>query len=108
MIYHGELSTVNRGVCTPAPCANGCQNPKISLLNSLLAGNFGVERGLLETASTTNNLNNLNWASVQRQSVCVIPRRFSAFGKGFHRCAPGFHADVTIPLQHLAADVSGN
>ena len=39
--------------------------------------------------------------------VCVITRHFAAIGKGFHRCALGFHADVAVPLQHLSADVSG-
>jgi hypothetical protein len=32
--------------------------------------------------------------------VCVITRHFAAIGKGFHRCALGFHADVAVPLQH--------
>jgi len=40
--------------------------------------------------------------------VCVITRHSAACGNGFHRCALGFHADVAIPLQHLATDVSGN
>jgi hypothetical protein len=40
--------------------------------------------------------------------VCVITRHFAAIGKGFHRCALGFHPDVAVPFQHLAADVSGN
>jgi hypothetical protein len=50
--------------------------------------------------------------SVQRQSVCVmvcvITRHSGACGNGFHRCALGFHADVAVPFQHLAADVSRN
>jgi len=40
--------------------------------------------------------------------VCVITCHFAAIGEGFHRGPLGFHAYVTEPLQHLAADVSGN
>ena len=40
--------------------------------------------------------------------VSVITRHSAACGNGFHRCALGYHADVTIPLQHLTTYVSGN
>ena len=67
--------------------------------------------GSIPTRSTKQS-NNLAWANVQRQNVCVmvcvITRHSSAFGKGFHRSALGFHPNVTVPLQHPAADVSGN
>jgi hypothetical protein len=44
MFDSGELNAVNCAACTLAPCVNECQNLKISLLNSLLAGNFVAER----------------------------------------------------------------
>ena len=50
-----RLSTVNRAACQAAPSVREAQNLRISLLNSLLAGKWGTERGLLETASTTNH-----------------------------------------------------
>ena len=66
--------------------------------------------GSIPTRST-NHLNNLDRANVRGQSVCVtvcvITHHFAAIGKGFHRCALGFHTDVAVPFQHLAADVSG-
>jgi hypothetical protein len=33
----------------------------------------------------------------------VITCHFAGSGKGFDRCSVGFHADVTVPLKHLAA-----
>jgi hypothetical protein len=66
--------------------------------------------GSIPTRST-NLSNNLAGASVRRQCVCVmvcvITCLSGACGKGFHRRAFGFHADVAVPFQHLAADVSG-
>jgi hypothetical protein len=52
---------------------------------------------------STNLSNHLARANGQRQSVCFITRRSGACGKGFYRCALGFHADVARPFQHLAA-----
>jgi hypothetical protein len=67
--------------------------------------------GSIPTRST-NQSNNLARANGQRShvcvTVCVITRHFAAIGKGFHRCALGFHADVAVPFQHLAAGLSGN
>jgi hypothetical protein len=67
--------------------------------------------GSIPTRST-NQLNHLDRTNVQKQSVCVvvcvITCHFAAFGECFHRCALGFHADLAVPLQRLAADVSGN
>jgi len=33
---------------------------------------------------------------------------FGAHSESFHGISFGFHADVTVPLQHSAADVTGN
>ena len=85
----------------------------VGLWRSLGARFHGMEEvvGSIPTRST-NHFNNLDRASVHRLSVCVmvcvITRHFAANGKGFHCRALGFHADVGVPLQHLAADVSGN
>ena len=61
---------------------------------------------------STNHFNNLDWPNCRRRTacvmVCVITPHFAAIGEAFHRCALGFHADVTVPLQHLAADVPCN
>ena len=67
--------------------------------------------GSIPTRST-KSVNNLAWANRQRRLVCVtlcvITRHFSALGEDFEGLALGFHPDVTVPLQHPAADVSGN
>jgi len=47
---------VNRASCQAAPRMREAQNLRFSLLNSLLAGKWGTESGLLETASTNNSL----------------------------------------------------
>jgi len=39
---------------------------------------------------------------------CGRTRRSDACGKGFRRCTLGFPANVAVPLQQLAAGVSGN
>ena len=54
------------------------------------------ESGSLETASTTNPLDNLDRANVDWLGVCVIICHFAAIGNGFHRCALRFHADVGV------------
>jgi hypothetical protein len=63
-------------------------------------------------ARSTKSLNNLDRASACDHGicvmVCVITRRFSAYGKGFHRVPLRFHSHVTVAFQHPAADVSGN
>jgi hypothetical protein len=85
----------------------------VGLWRSLGARFHGMEEvvGSIPTRST-NQLNHLDRTNVQKQSVCVvvcvITCHFAAFGECFHRCALGFHADLAVPLQHLAADVSGN
>src|ERR1039457_6940158 len=47
---------------------------------------------------STNHFNSLDWPNRHRQVacvvVCVITRHFAAIGKGFHRCALGFHTNV--------------
>jgi hypothetical protein len=40
--------------------------------------------------------------------VGVITRHSGAIGESFHSHTLGFHADVRVPLQHPAADVSCN
>jgi len=40
--------------------------------------------------------------------VCVITRCFGTHRKGFHRVPLCFHANVTVPLQHATAHVTGN
>ena len=61
---------------------------------------------------STNPFNNLDGAGVQRPNgcvmTCVITLDSAAIGEGFHRCALSFHADMGVPLQHPAADVSRN
>ena len=44
---------MNRAACQAAPRVREPQNLRVSLLNSLLAGKWCTEKGLLETASTT-------------------------------------------------------
>jgi hypothetical protein len=67
--------------------------------------------GSIPTRSTKSH-NNLNRASANRHDVCVmscvITRRFGAHSESFHRPSLGFHADVAVPLQHPAADMTGN
>jgi hypothetical protein len=67
--------------------------------------------GSIPTRST-NSLNNLDGASARNHGVCVmlcvITRRSSAHGKGFHRCPLRFHPHVAVPLQHATADVPSN
>jgi hypothetical protein len=52
MARHNELCNVNCVRCRVASRANDGQNLKISLLNSLLAGNFDLESGSHETPPT--------------------------------------------------------
>jgi hypothetical protein len=87
----------------PGGAARGeTQNLRISLLDSLLAGKCGAERGLLETASTTNQHNKLDRASVHRRNICVMvcvtTLDSCPLGERFEGRALGLHADVTIPL----------
>ncbi len=61
---------------------------------------------------STNYFNNLDAASAHTWGacvmVCVITPHFATVREGFHRCALRFHADVRVPFEHPAADVSGN
>jgi hypothetical protein len=61
---------------------------------------------------STNQLNNLAWPTRHKRiacvMVCVITGRSAAFGEDFHRRALRFQTYTRVPLQHLAADVSGN
>jgi hypothetical protein len=67
--------------------------------------------GSIPTRSTKSP-NNLDGANAYSDGVCVmvcvITRRSGACREGFHSCALGFHADVTVPLQHSTAHVTGN
>jgi hypothetical protein len=67
--------------------------------------------GSIPTRST-KSLNNLDGTGAFSNGVCVVvcvvTPRSSAHSKGFHRVALGFHADVTVPLQHSTAHVTGN
>ena len=67
--------------------------------------------GSIPTRSTKSP-NNLDGTNAYRDGVCVmvcvITRRFGACGKGFHRVALRFHANVAVPLQHPSADVTRN
>ena len=95
----------------PEGALRGISVPEV--VDNALCKLNGMEEvvGSIPTRST-NHLNNLDRPNVQRQSVCVmvciIPRHFAAIGEGFHCCTLCFHTDVTVPFQHLAADVSGN
>jgi hypothetical protein len=40
--------------------------------------------------------------------TCVVTRRFSVHGKGFHRFPLCFHPNLTVTLRHPSADVSGD
>ena len=61
---------------------------------------------------STNKTNTLDGTSVQRPNacvmICVITLNSGAIRERFHRRALRFHADMGVPLQHPAADVSGN
>src|ERR1700719_361492 len=65
--------------------------------------------GSIPTRST-NSLNNLDGASARNGSdcvmSCVIPRRFGAHSKGFHRCTLRFHPYMAVAFQHATTHVS--
>ncbi len=62
--------------------------------------------GSIPTRST-NPINNLARANDRRLGsvswVCVMTPDSGALGEGFEGLALGFHADVTVPLQHPTA-----
>jgi hypothetical protein len=73
---------VNRAACQAAPRVREAQNLRISLLNSLLAGKWGTERGLLETASTTNSLPSFQFTVVSFQLRPLPPTPLIPFSLG--------------------------
>src|SRR5271166_1011873 len=96
-----------------APSVRAAFLPRSGPVAQLGARFHGMEEvvGSIPTRST-KSLNNLDGAPARGCDicvvVCVVTRRFGAYGEGFKRIALGFHAHVAISLQHATADVTGN